>query len=202
MKSEARTLSLVVPETIGWKDRSDDDLMRLVRAADTRAFEVLVRRYAGPLVGYLAKSTRDLARAQELAQEVWISLWSNRESYMAGTSFRSWLFGAAVNRVRNEKRDRFRRGKVFSREENSEDRAKDSTPQIDKLIQREKLEELVVGIEGLSSDHREALLLRFSAGLDYSDIAQAVGANESTVRSRVFFGIAKLREKVGATWAA
>jgi DNA-directed RNA polymerase specialized sigma24 family protein len=49
----------------------------------------------------------------------------------------------------------------------------------------------------LSPKLREAIALRFSAGLAYREIAEVIGGREETVRSRVFFGLTRLRALLG-----
>ena len=53
---------------------------------------------------------------------------------------------------------------------------------------------LKVALQELPDAQREAVLLRFDQGLDYSTIAQMLGRSESTIRSQVFYGLKKLRE--------
>jgi RNA polymerase sigma-70 factor (ECF subfamily) len=49
----------------------------------------------------------------------------------------------------------------------------------------------------LPGEQREAIVLRFSAELDYADIGRIAGRSEETIRSRVFLGLSRLRKLLG-----
>jgi RNA polymerase sigma-70 factor (ECF subfamily) len=60
-------------------------------------------------------------------------------------------------------------------------------------VLRERQQRIQLGLSKLPEPQREAVLLRYSAELDYAQIASLLEAPEATVRSRVFLGLTKLR---------
>jgi RNA polymerase sigma-70 factor (ECF subfamily) len=76
------------------------------------------------------------------------------------------------------------------------DEAAEAGGQLDDLLERERARQVRVALLALPAALREVLLLRFDQGLEYADIARAVGRREATVRSRVFHAIRKLRAAV------
>lgn len=69
--------------------------------------------------------------------------------------------------------------------------------QLDAILAREDERRLQAALETLTPELREAVALRFGDALPYDAIAQAVGINESTARSRVFHALKKLRGLLG-----
>jgi RNA polymerase sigma-70 factor (ECF subfamily) len=65
---------------------------------------------------------------------------------------------------------------------------------LDAMLARERAARVHAAALRLPPKLREAVLLRFVAGLDYRAISEAIGRNESTVRSRVFHGLRQLRD--------
>ena len=82
----SRTLELAPPPApegdLG--SRTDEELMRLTRMGHTEAFDVLVRRHSRWLVQLVAKLTADAGFAEEVTQDVWLSVWRGRSQYEAG----------------------------------------------------------------------------------------------------------------------
>lgn len=180
--------------------RSDDDLMLLAAQGLTPAFEVLVRRYAGRVVHYCRKELGDPQHGEELAQEIWLSVWDHRHEYRAEGRFVVWLFTLLRNRIRNARRDRARRPVQTDDPAPVLAEAADVSPtEVDRLISGERRARLDRALEGISDQLREAVLLRFAEELSYEDIARVLDTNESTVRSRVFHGIRELRRRLKGT---
>lgn len=93
-------------------DPSDSELAVRIQARDAQAFELLFERYGGALQRYLAGMVRDdadpEAAAQDLAQEVFLRVWTRAEQWSGQGSFKSWLYrigtNLALNRLRSRKR--------------------------------------------------------------------------------------------------
>ena len=177
-------------------DRDDDEIMRLVRAGNRPAFRVLVERHMSKLMGFCIKMTGDRRAGEDLAQESWLEVWAHRDSYHPRGKFSPFLYTIARNRCRNHLRSLRRRGRYQADFFLAEKQAvADQPSHLDSLLREERKKRLFDGIGMLSPKLREALLLRFSQELDYDEIAQIVGRSSSTVRSRVFHALRKLRSQ-------
>ncbi len=177
-------------------DRKDDELMRLARAGEREAFAALVERHMDRLSDFCVKMICDRDTGRDLAQEVWVRIWSARERYTPDGRFESYLFAIARNLCRNAQRDRGRRGRVFvepEREADLDGARVMSADHVEELLSREQRSRVYDAVAALDPKFREAILLRFAAGLDYSQISQVIGRGESTIRSRVYHGLKKLR---------
>lgn len=172
---------------------SDDELMQLCAANVENAFAELVRRYQGKVRGFCRKW--DSQRGDDLAQDVFVRLWRARHQYKPKNEFKAYLFAIVINQCRNAKRSLSRRPcteKLQLKE--ICDRA--SSDQLDRILRREKVSRVHRQIEKLSPKLKEAVLLRFGQELSYRIMAEIIGANEATVRSRVLLGLEKLRKEL------
>jgi RNA polymerase sigma-70 factor, ECF subfamily len=172
-------------------ERSDDELMKLAATGLRRAFEVLVRRYAERVVASCSRFVNDSALAQELAQDTWVLVWQAKSNYRGDGGFVPWLITITRNHCRNELR---RRKTAVTRE--SEQPASEpayTSEQLDELLLEERRRRVRRALAGLSPPLREALLLRYGEELRYDEMTTALGAGESTLRSRVHHGLRALK---------
>jgi RNA polymerase sigma-70 factor (ECF subfamily) len=187
----------MAPEVVPFKrreatlpERSDDELMLLASAGARDAFEMLVRRHAARVLGFCVKSLGDRALAEEIAQEVWLSVWDHRAAYRAEGKFMSWLFTAVRNRTKNAIRHAVRHPAAAAGEEDAVDL---SPTELDRLVAAERRARLHRALARVPAAQREAILLRFGEELPYGTVAQILETNESTARARVFHGLRELR---------
>ncbi|MCL2450994.1 MAG: hypothetical protein FWD17_18780, partial [Polyangiaceae bacterium] len=73
-------------------ERSDEELMALVRVDTRAAFRVLVVRHAEKLASFCARIAGDRAAAPEIAQGVWLALWDARKRWEPRSTFASFLY--------------------------------------------------------------------------------------------------------------
>jgi len=173
-------------------ERSDDELMTLAQAGMREAFAVLVERHAERLVQACSRLFNNAEAGAELAQETWVTVWTQRSHYRAEGKFVVWLITAARNRYRNHLR---RQGVVQHHVwQEAADGAQAPAPeQIDRLLVQERQRRVRDALARLPDRMREALLLRYAEELRYDEMAEIVGAGEATLRSRVHHGLRLLR---------
>src|SRR5215475_7890808 len=152
-------------------DRDDEELILLVRADSTDAMAALVARYHARLTSFCAKYTRDFAAAEELVQETFLRMWRARASYRSEGKLAVLLYTTARNLCRNHARSAHRRARPLE------------------IVPPPAADP----VDALPDKLRDAVVLRFEHQLAYDQIAEVVGSNESTVRSRVHHGLAQLR---------
>jgi RNA polymerase sigma-70 factor, ECF subfamily len=188
---------IALPNPTQLEARDDDALMLLAGAGRTDAFGVLVERYLKRLANLCAKLVCNPRIGEEIAQETWLQVWASRERYQPGGTFTVYLFTVARNRCRNHARDTQRRTRWVGSEPASDNLPDKNAPDhLDALIEEERRRRVNVAIAALPEALREALLFRFSEGLDYADIARIVGRTESAVRSRVYLAVERLRKEM------
>jgi len=147
-----------------------------------------------PSVMHLALGMlNDLADAEEVTQDTFIYALRNLGRFDPSRSaFRTWLFTIAISRCRNKRR---RKWLVLLPLEWLGQEAP-GTPEraVEQALARRGVRRQVwETLQGLSPRLREAMVLRFFAGLTYREMGQAMGCNPKTAESRVQLGLAAMR---------
>ena len=163
----------------------DAQLMLAARDGDARAFETLFKRYSTRLVSFLARMVPERARAEELAQDVFVRIYQARERYEPTARFSTYLFGIASNLALNElARAHRKRERPFP--EHIEIRIAGTEPTAEEQIaHRRTREQLEEALDELPARQRAALLLRVDEGLGYEEIATALDTSVSSVKSLI-----------------
>jgi RNA polymerase sigma-70 factor (ECF subfamily) len=188
---------------------SDLDLMERLRAGDEAALEVLMERYAGRVHRLAYGITRNEADTQEVAQDVFLTLFRKVQTFEARATLGTWIYRVAVNAALMK-----RRGKRAEVEVPLEDalpqflpdghRAGDrtflladwsNTPE-EELLSRETGALLRQAIDDLPARHRAVLLLRDVEGLSNEEAADALGESVPSVKSRLHRARMALRERL------
>lgn len=184
------TLVLLRPSPGGVDERGDDELMQLACAGVDAAFASLVLRYQAQVRGYCARKCGGATLGDDVAQEVFTELWRSRGRYQPRGKFRSYLFRIAQTRALNA---------VTRRpiEEPLPMEVPTESGDLDDLLRAERIRQVEKKLALLPDKLREALLLRFAAGLGFDEMAQILARPQATIRSRVFHGVLRLRELLG-----
>jgi RNA polymerase sigma-70 factor (ECF subfamily) len=169
----------------------DQDLELLQRclSGENSAWEALLRVYTRKIYNFCYRFTGRAEEAEDLTQEVFIKIFQTLRSFDASQgSFSTWLHRVARNHLVDHYR-RTRKDRVTaSIEDDLETIQEKPSPGADPaghLEVRERKEQLQRGLDRLSPDLREAVVLRDLHDLDYLEIAKVLGVPEGTVKSRI-----------------
>ncbi len=181
--------------------RTDEFLMLAYRDGDGEAFEVLYARHRGRLYRYLLHQCRQREQADELFQEIWMSVIRARSGYEVSAKFTTWLFRIAHNRLIDAFRARGRLAEyeVDTRNDDGDvpDYPAPVNNQPERLVERAQLAgRLLAAIETLPGAQREAFLLAAEGGLTVEEIGSATGTGFETAKSRLRYAYAKLRSEL------
>jgi RNA polymerase sigma-70 factor (ECF subfamily) len=171
------------------RNERDEWLMAQVALGRRESLEPLVRRYAGPLVGFIRRMVRDEHRSEELFQETFLAVWRKREQYQFPRPFKPWLYTIALNKCRADFRSPSR--PHVELEPESVPASDPSASEV--AIAGETGEQIARAIEQLPPQQRLVVVLRVWEGMSYSEIAEMTGRTEATVRSNMHHGLAALR---------
>jgi RNA polymerase sigma-70 factor (ECF subfamily) len=163
----------------------DDDarLMLRFRDGDRDAFETLFRRYTPPLINFLARMVPDRARAEELAQEVFVRIYQARQRYEPKARFSTWLFGIARRLALNEL-DRAYRKRERPLDDTYAQFGADPAPSAEEQLDAERRGRAIErALARLPERQRAALLLRSSQGLGYEEIAAVLETSTASIKS-------------------
>ena len=173
-----------------------DDRELIVRAArdgDAEAFADLVQRWDRRLLAFLTKATGDPDAAKDLRQEVFLRLHRYRTSYDANYAFTTWLFRIVANVLATWHAKNLRRSTSRAP---LQDAADTSPSPSDCASHTETVDQVRAAIGKLSPAERQMLLLRFDLELSYREIAEILGAPETTVKSRLYALLQRLRQSL------
>ena len=173
-------------------EADDDALMADAAAGNAEAYAALVRRHQGAIRAYCVRASGSQSVGDDVAQDVFLTLWKTRAQYEPRGSFRSYLFTLARNACKNQIRGRARSATLPGE---LPEIPVDTDP-LDEMVRSERRRRVHDCVARLPWAQRDALLLRFTADLEYAEIASIVGKSEATIRSRVFLGLSRLRRQL------
>lgn len=167
---------------------SEHELLQRCREGDDQAFRELVERYKGLVFALVARSVRDAARAEELAQDVFVRVYRGIPSFRGDSRLSTWIYRIVVNVVTAE-----RRGVITEplegtgpvpREFGARDRAFDDLALRDRM--EKAIRELPVHYQVLINGH-------YLKGLQYEELAAALDLPLGTVKTHLHRAKKQLR---------
>lgn len=176
---------------------SDEELMERVSAkGDDRAYEELYHRHSRRVMGFLLRQLRgDSDRAADITQDIFLKVWSNREKYINGNTFKTWLFAIAYNLLKNEYRH-MEIATVYAQQIKQTSIAhhdEDFSTTLDNDAFDEALRQI---LRTLDADGRMLFSLRFEEEMTVPQIAEIMGIPDGTVKSRQHTLTKTLKEKL------
>lgn len=183
---------------------ADAELMLRVKQQDTAAFALLVDKYKQPVVNLLYRTLRDLAEAEDLAQNVFLQVYKSASRYRVEAKFSTWLFTIARNLCLNEIRRRSRHPAESldaSTEPQEEAPARQycdpkAQPAPDQILQKELVAKVEEAVADLPENQRTAILLYQEQELSYEEISAILGCSLSATKSLIHRARETLKERL------
>ena len=174
-----------------------------LKRQDAGLLDALIVRYQHRLLRYLLYLTSNREQAEDLFQEVWMRVLLRGGQFKGKARFDTWLFTVARNLVIDLKRKRT----MSSLEEMFETAGEDDRPMgveistdgpspFDQCASGEDRDRLTRALLKMEPLHREVLVLRFYEDLSLEEIAKVTGAPLSTIKSRLYRGLASMKPRV------
>ncbi|MBA2700096.1 MAG: sigma-70 family RNA polymerase sigma factor [Chloroflexi bacterium] len=175
-------------------DAAIERLVAEARGGDAWAFGRLFDHYHLPIYRYIASRIHRPPDAEDLTQLVFIKALEALPRYESrGVPFGGWLFRLARNAVIDHVRTRHEHADLGAAISAA---GRDPGPE-DVTVARQEMEEVAAALAALTEEQREAISLRFFAGLSAREVAAVMDKQEGTVRGLQFRGIAALRRQLG-----
>lgn len=180
----------------------EEDLVRRLQQRDERAFLDCVRAYQDKIFGLIFRMLGSREEAEDVAQEVFVTVFKSIDSFRGDSRFGTWLYRIAVNHCKNRIKYLRRRAHRSTAEldEQAEHALFHATPggaaqhstlgqaeaRPDEALEGVQLELIVQrAIHRLDEEHRTLLVLRDVEELSYEEIVDITGLPEGTVKSRL-----------------
>ena len=173
-------------------------VIQAVLDGDVNAYEALVKEYEKNVYNLALRMTGNSEDAADMAQEAFIKAYNSLTAFRGDSKFSVWLYRIVSNVCLDFLRSRSRKQTVSLSTENDDGEEveldiADETHSPEQLLDRGLTRDAVRrGLAALPPDHREILLLREIQGLSYEEIADVLGLEAGTVKSRIFRARKKL----------
>jgi RNA polymerase sigma-70 factor (ECF subfamily) len=157
-------------------------------------FDQIMQRYEREMMRYLLRVSGDREDAADLFQETWLRAYRAYPRLEPESDVRPWLYAIAVNLCRNRARDGARRARVIVPSDN--EKTADGIRGVQRALNDNDgyaTVHLCELISALPAKQREALYLRYFAGLDYAGIAAVMDCSQQSARANVSQAMKKLR---------
>jgi RNA polymerase sigma factor (sigma-70 family) len=173
----------------------DDQLVELVAQRDADALEALYERYGRPAYSLARRILTEETLAQDVVQEVFLSLWRDARRFDAGrgtvaTYLLSMTHHRAVDVVRREENLRRWRTSDEGLEFEPDPKARVE----EEVVTTERRAEVRAALSVLPPAQREALLLAYFGGYTQREVAALMGVPLGTVKTRMAAGMRKMKE--------
>jgi len=178
---------------------SDEQAMwRVKMQDDQQAFAQLVKRWERPIQSLCARMTGDIHRGQDLAQEAFSRLFTQRKGYEPAGRFSTYLWRIALNLCYSELRKVNRRRETALLDgadgSDSEERVAETPTPDRSLLEQERAADVRQALLQLAEPYRAVVLLRHYEGLKFREIGEVLEIPEGTVKSRMCEALTQLNE--------
>ncbi|MGH2884380.1 MAG: RNA polymerase sigma factor [Solirubrobacteraceae bacterium] len=170
--------------------------MAAVRRGEDEAFELLYTRYRTRIWSYVGGILHDADRAEDVSQEVFISVLRRLRDTERPIAFKPWIYQIARNACIDELRRARHSHEVPFDQEDESDGPFSITPGPDVAAEgKQQLEDLRGAFRGVSELHHRILVLRELEGLSYAEIGKQLGMSRPVVESTLFRARRRLTEE-------
>ena len=170
-------------------------LLRLVADGDREAFDELFENYHPRLFTFLFRLTHSHGSAEELANDVLLTLWKNAGRFRGESRVSTWVFGIAYRQALAHLRKRKLRLVLFS--DNEEVARAASSIEMNGRLEREDW--VRRGIDELPYKQKLTVMLVYFLGLSCEETANATGVPVNTVKTRMFHARRKMKQYLAAS---
>ena len=171
---------------------SDEVLIRRIADGDQLAMRTLFARYRVAIYRWLLRLVGDEALAEDLLSDVFLDVWRKAASFEARSSVSTWLLAIARYKALSARRQQPRS------ELNDEFASTVADPADDPelvLQKKDRAELLRQSLAKLSREHGEVIVVYYH-GKSVKEVAETIGINEATVKTRMFYARKKLAQLV------
>ncbi len=184
---------------------TDEQLVGALRAGDRESLGVLIDRWEQPLYRFVYRMVPRPEDASDVCQETFLRVFRKADRFRDGSRFSTWMYQIALNLCRDQARKRQRWSRILAPapaprdDDPATDRleafAGDDDPAVE-AEERERRRALRRALKRIPAEQREVLVMKEYQGMKFREIAEILGCPESTVKSRMYYGLKGLRDQL------
>ncbi len=170
---------------------TEQELVARAKAGDDEAFAQLMRDNEKRIYNLTLRMTGNPEDAMDLAQEACLNAWRGLKFFKGDSAFSTWVYRLASNACIDHLRRKKRRQDISApmptdEEDDSQPDIPDDRFRPEQELERQELRRAVAqGLDLLSDEHRQVLVMREINGLSYQEIADVLDLEAGTVKSRI-----------------
>ncbi|HBB86039.1 MAG TPA: RNA polymerase subunit sigma-24 [Blastocatellia bacterium] len=197
---------VAIAASVGLRPSATQEFIERLKRREAAAFEELIAERSGEIYGLLFRLTENGEEARDLTQETFLRAFQNIDRFRGDADVRTWIYRIAINQARNRFRwwRRRKRDATVSLDQNQGESgqsiigtlAEPSENPEQQTLARERELALRSALQRLGQAYRETVILRDIEGFTYEEIAETLGINVGTVKSRLARGRQELRKKL------
>ena len=168
---------------LGHRDVNHRDVIEACQRGDEEAFRVLFETHKDRVYSIALRYAGDSASAMDIAQDTFLKLLSTIQQFRGESSFESWLYRMVVNSCLDYHRKRRRFLPLLDEALDVFRSPREST--LHDLLREEQEERVQQIVAQLPEEQRIVVVLRYTDGLSYEEIADLLGCRRGTVASRL-----------------
>lgn len=179
-------------------DKSDEELIEQMKQGDKNAFALLYDRYAEKMTRYFYRMLgQDIDKAEDFTQDIFMKLIEKPELFDTTKKFSTWLYSVAGNMCKNEYRRLAVRKNTVNDEEKAIKAKDEYSENVLESMDKKTFDHLLqVELGLLDEKQRSVFIMRFQEEMSIKEISDALNISEGTVKSRLFYTLKKLSEKL------
>jgi RNA polymerase sigma-70 factor (ECF subfamily) len=163
----------------------DQDLILKYLAGDEKSLEILIEQYLKPIYSFVYRYTGSASDAKDITQDVFVRVWKNLKKFDQNKKFKTWIFSIA----KNSAIDWLRKKKTIPLSDDIMDTFAVPAPLVPELS-------LTAILEKIPVQYRMILFLRYNDHFFFREIAESLGENLNTIKSRHRRGLIILKNKL------
>jgi RNA polymerase sigma-70 factor (ECF subfamily) len=178
---------------------SDEILITRIANADQRAMRTLFARHRVAIYRWLVRLVGEEGLAEDLLSDVFLNVWRKASSFEGRSSVSTWLLAIARHKALSARRRRTQVERAVELDDELAWTMADPADNPELLLEKKDREDLLRrSLARLSPEHGEVIDLTYYHGKSIKEIAEIVGINEATVKSRTFYARKRLAQLVAA----
>jgi RNA polymerase sigma-70 factor (family 1) len=163
-------------------DGADNIILKNLSEGDILSFETIYRKYNKKIYNFSLRYFKNRDDAEEIVQEVFISLWEHSKSFNKESNLNAWLFTVTFNSIRKRFRKLSCEINHLERYAFQLEKTSDGSSEAEYFDLNERIEQLIAG---LPKQQKKVFLLYRETGLSCSEIAKKVNLSKKTVENHL-----------------